>query len=146
MGAGDIRIEDRRRSAEEIYGDIINLPHPESVRHKRMSELDRAAQFAPFAALTGYEDAVDETGRLTRDRIEIDEERKREIDRKLQILMSVNINSNYTTIIYYKPDKYKSGGEYVSCSADVKKYNQENRTLIMRDGTIIPVEDIFDIR
>lgn len=141
-------IDDNRLPAEELYGDIINLPHPESVRHKRMSRENRAAQFAPFAALTGYEDAVNETARLTGRKIEISEEKKRAIDNKIRILLGEEdcCGTIPKIIIYYLRDKYKDGGSYISCDASVKKYIQETDSLQLVDGTIIPITDIFDIR
>lgn len=141
-------IDPNRMPAEDIYGDIINLPHPESVRHKRMSVENRAAQFAPFAALTGYEDAVDETARLTSGKIEISDEKKIAIDKKIRALLSEKELDGKmpTVIIYYLLDKYKEGGSYVSHDADIRTYNQENQSLVMKDGTRILIKDIFDIR
>lgn len=133
--------------SSHLYDDIINLPHPEPMRHKRMSRENRAAQFAPFAALTGYENAVDETGRLTDRRIEISEEKKQLINKKIMILMGdVSDEKMPQMIIYYVPDKYKSGGAYVSCSASVKKIIKETNNIVTNEGITIPIENIFDIR
>lgn len=141
-------VNPNRTPSEDIYGDIINLPHPEPKNHRRMEKLNRAAQFAPFAALTGYEDAVDETARLTGNRIEISEEKKIVIDRRIRMLIGeLDVDEKKPTIIiYYLPDKYKEGGSYVSHDADVKRYNPEKDCLVMTDGKEIKVKDIFDIR
>ena len=144
----DMNINPERKLALEIYGDIIDFDYKESVLHKRMSRENRAAQFAPFAALTGYGEAVDETARLTSGKIEISEEKMNKINRLIGVLIGENSSDEKmpSTIIYYVPDRNKKGGAYVSHDALVKKYNSENNSLVMNDGIIIPVEDIFDIR
>ena len=94
------------------YNDIINLPHHESKKYKRMPTINRAAQFTPFAALTGYEDAIEETGRLTTERKEIDEYLKAEINDKLSFLAHSLETAPKVNITYYVPDLRKDGGEY----------------------------------
>ena len=96
------------------YEDIINLPHHISSKRPQMSMLDRAAQFSPFAALTGYDDAIHETGRLTDEKIDLSEEEKEALDRKQQILMERLCDHPALTVTYFVPDPKKSGGAYVT--------------------------------
>lgn len=127
------------------YGDIINLPHHVSPTRPRMSMADRAAQFSPFAALSGYGDAVKETARLTGQRIELDESAKAALDEKLRLLAEVIEDRPEAVITYFLPDRRKAGGEYVMVSGTVKRADSVQRELVMTDGTRIPVEDILDI-
>ncbi len=127
------------------YGDIINLPHHVSPTRPRMSMADRAAQFSPFAALSGYGDAVKETARLTGQRIELDESAKAALDEKLRLLAEVIEDRPEAVITYFLPDRRKAGGEYVTVSGTVKRADSVQRELVMTDGTRIPVEDILDI-
>ncbi len=107
-----------------------------------MSMTARAAQFSPFAALTGYGDAVDETARLTDEKIELDEDAVRELNLKLQ---QINEGSSYVTITYFLPDLLKEGGCYTIHSGCVKKIDTMENKIIMSDGNIIPIDDIYDI-
>lgn len=127
------------------YGDIINLPHHVSPTRPRMSMADRAAQFSPFAALSGYGDAVKETARLTGRRIELDESAKAALDEKLRLLAEVIEDRPEAAITYFLPDRRKAGGEYVTVSGTVKRADSVQRELVMTDGTRIPVEDILDV-
>ena len=136
----------KEKTAEELYGDIMYLPYRQSVRHARMSMKDRAAQFAPFAALTGYEEQVAETGRITGSRIELTEDQKSVIDGKIRILDEKRDSSPAVTVIYYVPDPLKEGGEYRSVTDSLRKADDYSRCLIMEHGTVVPVDDIFDIR
>ena len=106
---------------------------------------DRAAQFSPFAALSGYGDAVKETARLTGQRIELDESAKAALDEKLRLLAEVIEDRPEAVITYFLPDRRKAGGEYVTVSGTVKRADSVQRELVMTDGTRIPVEDILDI-
>ena len=99
------------------YEDIINLPHHVSPTRPQMPMSDRAAQFAPFAALTGYDAAIKETGRLTDEKIELDEEALTALDMKYQFLMDALDDAPEVTITYFQPDERKAGGKYVSQSA-----------------------------
>lgn len=127
------------------YDDILHLPHHVSEKHPRMSRLDRAAQFSPFAALTGYEAAVKETARLTDQRIELDESEKGAIDQRLTLVQERLPDPIKVTITYFVPDKKKVGGAYVNVSGTVKKIDDYERMVILRDGTSIPIEDILHI-
>ena len=111
------------------YGDIINLPHHISKKHPRMSLEDRSAQFASFVALTGYEDIIDETARITNAKIELDEESKLTLNRKIQeIKKKINEKLNIT-ITYFIPDLKKTGGEYVEINGIVKKIDEYKKYL-----------------
>ena len=127
------------------YEDIISLPHHTSTSRPRMSAHDRAAQFSPFAALTGYSSAITETARLTNRRIELDESIKADLNDKLAILQDQLEEQPEVSITYFKPDLKKSGGAYITASGWVKKIDQYKRTVIMADATIIPMDDIFEM-
>ena len=127
------------------YDDIINLPHHVSMNHRRMSLLDRAAQFAPFAALSGYEEAVIETRRLTDKRRELDESEKEKLNARLQLVKDYLEAKPIVEITYFVPDERKSGGAYVTSIGYVKKINTYKSILIMDDGTEIPIKEIVDV-
>lgn len=127
------------------YEDIINLPHPTSKKHPRMSLHDRAAQFAPFAALTGYDVAIRETARLTDERLELDAEIIAQLNDKLNVIRENLRTEPKVSITYFVPDAKKSGGAYVEHSGIVKKIDEYERKIIMQDGTVIPMEQIREI-
>lgn len=127
------------------YDDIINLPHYVSTKHPRLSMEQRAAQFAPFAALTGYENAVKETARLTEDRIELDEEEKAIIDSRLRDIQNKLQSNPKVTITYFIPDSKKSGGKYVNVIGNVKKIDEYKQCIILNDKRIIPINEIIEI-
>jgi len=124
------------------YEDIINLPHHVSSKRPQMSMLDRAAQFSPFAALTGYDDAIHETGRLTDEKIDLSEEEKEALDRKQQFLMERLGGHPALTVTYFVPDAKKSGGAYVTKSGNLKKIDEFERWMMLMDGTKIPLDDV----
>lgn len=127
------------------YDDIINLPHHRSRTHPHMSNYERAAQFTPFAALTGYGEAISETARLTDEKWEPDEYTKAMLDSKLQILADP-LNAGYeVTITYFKPDNKKSGGAYLTYTGHVKRIDAYEGTVVMTDKTAIPIEQISQI-
>lgn len=125
------------------YDDIINLPHHKSSTRKHMAIADRAAQFAPFAALTGYDDAVRETARLTENKIELDEYEKEKINNTLLQIQERISNEPWVKITYFISDDKKSGGRYVTKSCAVKKISSFERTVTIDDGTEIPIDNIF---
>ena len=127
------------------YKDIINLPHKQSTKRPHMSLLDRAAQFAPFAALTGYDDAVKETARLTDEKIEISEENLNVLNMKYQILVDLLDEEHEVVFTYFIPDKNKSGGAYVEKRGVVKKMDDYERLITLYDGTKIPMDDVLAI-
>ena len=128
------------------YDEIMGLPHHVSTTRPQMPLSDRAAQFAPFAALTGYDSAIKETGRLTGERIELDEEALTALDRKYQLLMDTLDDAPEVTIIYFQPDERKAGGQYVSATGTVKKVDTFGRRILLQDGTRIPLDSVYDLR
>ena len=127
------------------YDEIMGLPHHVSKTRPQMPMSDRAAQFAPFAALTGYDAAIKETGRLTDERIELDVEVLSALDMKYQLLMEAHDEAPEVTITYFQPDERKAGGKYASAVGAVKKIDDFERRITMRDGTRIPMDDVLSI-
>ena len=127
------------------YNDIIHLPHHVSQNHPQMPMLDRAAQFAPFAALTGYEAAVGETARLTAERRELDAQEAEELNRRLTDLAARLKDRPKVTIEYFVPDERKSGGAYVTVTGRVRNISVLERLLVMEDGTVISLEDVDSV-
>lgn len=127
------------------YDDIINHPHYVSKTRPQMSMLDRAAQFSPFAALTGYDAAIKETGRLTDDKLELDDGTKALLDMKQTFLMDIIDEKPEITVSFFVPDSRKSGGEYASVTGRLKRFDEYERLLILTDGKKIPLDDIADI-
>lgn len=127
------------------YDDIINLPHPVSKKHPQMSMLNRAAQFAPFAALTGHGAAIEETARLTDCQIDLDENGRVELDRKMDILLSQLYRHPVVTFTYFLPDSRKKGGAYYSVTDSVKKWDEYEHSLILAGGTTLEIGSILDM-
>ena len=127
------------------YDDIINLPHHVSKRHPQMSLYARSAQFAPFAALTGYEDAIKETSRETSEKIDIDDELKSILDSKLQIIMEHIKNKPEISFTYFIPDSKKDGGSYITVIGIVRKIDLYNQIIYLANNTEIPINDIINI-
>ena len=127
------------------YDDIIHLPHHVSQNHPQMPLRDRAAQFAPFAALTGYEAAVGETARQTTERRELDAQEAAELNRRLPDLAARLKDRPEVTIEYFVPDERKAGGAYVTITGLVRHISVPEKTLVMEDGTVIGFEDIAAI-
>ena len=127
------------------YDDIMHLPHPDSSKHPRMAALGRAVQFAPFAALTGYEGTIRETARLTETKAELDEDKIAALDMKLRFLADHLTECPEVSITYFKPDSRKQGGAYQVITGTVKKIDAFKKTVLMAEGTLIPIADIFEI-
>ena len=127
------------------YNDIIDLPHHISTTRPRMSMIDRAAQFSPFAALTGYDAAIKETGRLTDRRIELTEECRAILDRKQRVLLENLAEYPEVSVTYFVPDERKSGGTYVTISGRVKKIDEYQRLLLLTDGTRILLSEVLEL-
>lgn len=127
------------------YDDIIHLPHHVSTVHPQMPVLDRAAQFAPFAALSGHDAAIRETARLTSERVELDENAKAILDEKFRMVQEVLSGHPEITVTYFQPDDKKSGGDYISVTGNVKKIDLYEQLLFMADGLRIPLKEIFDM-
>ena len=130
----------------EDYSDIINLPHHVSRNHPPMPMMNRAAQFAPFAALTGYEAVIQETGRLTDEFIELSDDDKERLNQMIAELMEKIEEHPSVTVTYFKPDSRKAGGSYATISGRLKSVDEIQQILFMEDGTTIPFNCINDIR
>ena len=129
----------------EKYAKIIDLPHHESKTRPRMSRHDRAAQFAPYSALSGYEDAVRETARLTDTKGELDDYEKEKINETLTYLLSSE-GGSMAEITFFKPDRKKQGGSYVTLTGEIYKIDEVKRKIIMVGGTEIPLDDLVDLQ
>ena len=127
------------------YDDILHLPHHQSINRPHMSLHDRAAQFAPFAALTGHTEAIAETARLTDRRIDLDEYEIAALDAKLQLIQMHLADHPQVTITCFYPDERKSGGSYREKTGCVRKIDDHKKEMIFMDGERIPVEDIIEI-
>lgn len=127
------------------YADIIHLPHHVSQNHPQMPMLDRAAQFAPFAALTGYDDSIAEAGRLTTERRELSEQEQNELNRRFDFLISRLKSSSEVDIVHFIPDERKSGGEYQSVTGSIKTISLPERMITLNSGQVIHFDDILDI-
>lgn len=129
----------------KAYDDIIDLPHHVSTTHPHMASIDRAAQFSPFAALTGYDAAIKETARLTDERVELDESMKDALSNKLQIIADRLKEQPEIAITYFQPDGKKNGGTYVTAVSAAKKIDKYERVVVMSDGIVIPIDEIISI-
>lgn len=131
--------------ASRKYDEIIDLPHHVSKTRPQMPMSDRAAQFSPFAALTGYDAAVKETGRLTDEKIELDEESLTALNVRYQMLMDVLAEGPEVRITYFKPDEKKAGGAHMTITGAVRKIDDFEQMITMRDGTRIPMGDVLSL-
>ena len=125
------------------YDDILRLPHHVSASRKPMSRLARAAQFAPFAALSGYDAEVQEAGRLTERFIELDEYEKEALNARLRLLARHFREEWVVGLVFFQPDERKAGGAYVNRTGTVKKLYETERLLTLTDGTVIPLDDLI---
>jgi len=128
------------------YDDIIHLPHHVSTNRPQMSIENRAAQFSPFAALTGHDAAVKETARLTDEKIELSEGMIAALDMKLGILIDVIAEQPEVLVTYFVPDTKKKGGAYVEARGNMKRIDEYDRVLVLQNGQKIPISDIIDIK
>lgn len=133
------------KTAREEYGDIIDHEHYVDPDHPRMSRLNRAAQFSPFAALTGYEDLIGEAARQTSEQVELDEGKKEEIGKRIDILLHMD-NDPSAQIIYFVQDEKKLGGKYESADGKITKYDSLSRTITLDSGIILYIDDIVDVK
>ena len=127
------------------YDDIINLPHHVSSERPHMPMIDRAAQFAPFAALTGYDAAIAETARLTDAKRELSEEQKEVIGKQLLALQARLKNDPQVCVTFFVPDSRKAGGAYKTVAGEAKRVDEACRILEMRGGITIPFDDIISL-
>lgn len=134
-----------RGNMNSKYNEIIHLPHKQSETRPHMSVYDRAAQFAPFAALVGYDDAVKETARLTDSKYELSDCTLEQLNAKLNYIQDHISDRLEVTITYFKSDDKKSGGAYVNCTGVIKKIEEYEHIIIMQNGTEIFIEDIIEI-
>ena len=127
------------------YEDIVNLPPHISKKHPQPTLLERAARFAPFAAITGYEEMVLEEARVTVERVELDEGTLAMLNEKLNIIHDSLDSEPVVQITYFEPDKKKSGGAYVCVTGIVKRIDEDERLVIMSDGKKIRIDEIFGL-
>ena len=130
----------------EDYSDIINQPHHVSHNHPQMPMMARAAQFAPFAALTGYDAVIHETARQTDKQVELEEYDNERLNRIFSELMDSLEEHPVVTVSYFKPDEHKAGGAYVTVTGQLKKIDTYEQLMVMEDGTAIPIGNIMDLQ
>ena len=128
------------------YEDISHLPHPTSKKHPRMSMEERAAQFSPFAALTGFGGVIRETGRLTDARVELGESDRAELERTLNFLDSQEEEHPLVQATFFLPDERKEGGAYVTVTGRLKRIDQVEGVLLLQEGVRVPIRDIREVR
>ena len=128
------------------YDDVINRQHPTSKKHPRMSNMNRAAQFAPFAALTGYEESIAETARLTDRRIELSEYEIEELNAKLNFIQDHIKEHPKVTVTYFQPDERKEGGAYITVSGKVRRIDEVNKTVMFEEKGNILIELIVNLQ
>lgn len=127
------------------YDDIIQLPHPTSARHPRMSLSNRAAQFSPFAALSGHSAALAETARLTDQQIELSDDDKAELDQKQRILLEYINEHPEIMVTWFQPDEKKDGGQYITTTGRLKRFDESACVLLLKDGSNIPISHIIGL-
>lgn len=143
--------KERKQTNIRSYDDIIHLPHHVSKTHPQMSMLNRAAQFSPFAALTGYEGQIGEAARLTDERMELSENEKEQLDEKLRFLFDCLDDRPTVRITYFVPDRRKTGGSYITAAGIVKKIDVSGQRIVLyaengiSDGTSISIGDIAEL-
>jgi len=136
---------DKDNKENNPYLDIINLNHPTSTSHERMSHYNRAAQFSPFAAVVGYDGAIKEMARLTDQRIELDEAQKIVLSERLSMIQDQRDKKEEIEITYFQPDEWKTGGEYRCLVGIIKKIDEYERVVVMNDETKIDIKEIIEI-
>ena len=131
--------------SQQDYSDIIGMEHHRSERHPHMSNYDRAAQFSPFAALTGYDDCITEAARITEGRIEPDDETKERLDEKLRVIQANIIRQPEVTFMVFQRDKHKNGGSYIILTGAVKKSEPIRRLILFTNGTVLSLDDVVSM-
>ncbi len=127
------------------YDDMLDLPHHTSPRHPRMTLRDRAAQFAPFSALTGYDDVIDETARLTDGKIELSEDARALLDVKQRLLQRRIEERPRVTVVHFVEDQRKTGGAYRSFTGNLIRMDETSREMVFADGTRIKTSDVIEM-
>ena len=140
-----VKLEGTRNNMNNKYESIIHLSHHISSKHPKMSIQSRAAQFAPYAALTGYNDEINETARLTNPKIELDMERKNLLDAKMRIILEYITLRPTVHITYFIPDVKKNGGNYVTTVGKIRKIDKFKQYIILENETKIPITEIIEI-
>lgn len=138
-------VTNRLEDTMSKYDDIINLPHHVSKNRTPMSMENRAAQFAPFAALTGHDEAIAETARLTTPKKLLSDDEMASLTRKLARVIEQVPGQEEYTFVYFVPDTQKDGGKYVSAAGKVKKYDEMKRTITLSDGTVLLIDNILSV-
>lgn len=128
-----------------LYEDIIEMPHHVSQRHPQMSPENRAAQFAPFAALSGHEEALDETSRTTMPQYVMSDEEHKELSRRLTYALSLRHEAHLISFLYFQPDVRKAGGRYLNISGKISKWDEYERKLTLTDGHVLDARYIAGI-
>lgn len=136
---------DRLEDTMSRYDDIIELKYEGSVTHKRMSLENRAAQFAPFAALTGHDAAINETARLTSDKIELSLDEQQVLSERLNLALGRLAEHHQLTFVVFHADTLKTGGRYETVSGIIKKYDEYEKTLTLTNNIIIRIDDVVSI-
>ena len=134
-----------QNGSDHKYDDMLHLPHHVSKTRRRMSRLERAAQFSPFAALTGYDATIQEAGRRTDSRAALTESSKEQLDEKLRGILEEIDRQPEITGTYFEPDLRKEGGAYVRFTGHVKKIDSHTRAILLTNGMEIPLTEIFDL-
>ena len=127
------------------YDDIINLPHHVSARHPQMPLKDRAAQFSPFAALTGYAGEVAEAARMTETKIELTEDQRAMLDERLCLLEDILPERPDVAFTYFIPDQRKQGGAYTTVTGKLKRLDRIEQNILLTNGIAIPVNDLLEV-
>lgn len=138
-------MQEKQQGGDGYYADMLDLPHPTSSRHPRMPIIDRAAQFAPFAALTGYDDAIEETARLTDEMLRMTEDQREQLDRRQQLLLASIDRMPKVEVTYFLPDARKTGGSYRTVRGTLERIDEIERILYLSGGHRIPLDAVCNL-
>ena len=138
-------MQEKQQGEDGHYADMLDLPHPTSSRHPRMPIIDRAAQFAPFAALTGYDDAIEETARLTDEMLRMTEDQREQLDRRQQLLLASIDRMPKVEVTYFLPDARKTGGSYRTVRGTLERIDEIKRILHLSGGHRIPLDAVCNL-
>lgn len=138
-------IRHKGETMNKSYQDIIDLPYQKSTRHPHMARIDRAAQFAPFAALTGHKEAIKETARITEEKRILDDNKKFILNNNLKAIISKIDQQPLIKVVYFQEDKTKQGGQYLTIINQIKNVDEYNRVIILVNSSRIRIDDIYEI-
>ena len=127
------------------YEDMVYMPHHVSLRHPHMSRRNRAAQFAPFAAVTGHEQSINEVARFVEEKIELDDDQKELVDNKLRAILN-STEPKKVAVIYFEKDKRKKGGRYIIVRTNIEKFDENRREIVVAEDRRIFLDDVYDIK